>query len=184
MALDAAHSTLVLVDYQQRLMPAIHRGTEVIDQALRLAQGARALSVPIVGTEQNPRGLGANVTRLREHCDPTLSKMHFDACPDGLLAWLRRADLQHRSQVVVAGCEAHVCLMQTALGLLRDGRPVWVVADASGSRRADDHAMAMAHLRQAGARIVGVEMVLFEWLGTCEHPRFKDLLAIVKAAPG
>ena len=74
--------------------------------------------------------------------------------------------------------------MQTAMGLLRDGRAVSVVAPACGSRRAEDHALAMAQLQQAGAHIVGVEMVLFGWLQSSDHPRFREVLGIVKAAPG
>ena len=116
--LATEHSVLVLVDYQQRLMPAIDRGAEVVARAVCLAQGARVLGVPILGTEQNPAGLGPNVAPLRELCDQTLSKMHFNACADGLLAGLRRPELSHRTQIVVAGCEAHVCLLQTALDLL------------------------------------------------------------------
>jgi isochorismate hydrolase len=101
--------------------------------------------------------------------------MHFDACEDGLLDLL--GDMP---EVVVAGCEAHVCLLQTALGLRRAGREVWVVADACGSRTATDHALAMQRLRDAGARIVGTEMVLFEWVHDCRHPAFRQVLALVK----
>ena len=81
----------------------------------------------------------------------------------------------------MAGCEAHVCLLQTALGLLRAGLSVWVVANACGSRRASDHAAAMARLSNAGATIVTHEMVAFEWLHHCEHPRFREVLALIKA---
>ena len=86
-------------------------------------------------------------------------------------------------QVVVAGCEAHVCLLQTALGLLRAGRRVWVVAPACGSRRSADHALAMQRLSQAGATLVSSEMVLFEWLADCRHPQFKPVLQLVKDVP-
>ena len=179
--IDAARSVLVLVDYQQRLMPAILDGPQVLAHAQRLARAAGLLGVPVVGTEQNPRGLGPNEASIRALCSQTLPKMHFDACAQGLLGWLDGAAVAHRTQVVIAGCEAHVCLMQTALGLLHAGRPVWVVAQASGSRSATDHRLAMERLRQAGATIVGVEMVLFEWLRTCEHEQFKPILASLKS---
>lgn len=82
--------------------------------------------------------------------------------------------------VVIAGCEAHVCLLQTALGLLRAGHAVWVVAAACASRNPRDHELAMQRLRQAGAVVVSTEMVVFEWLQSCRHPRFKEVLALLK----
>ncbi|MDH4051301.1 MAG: isochorismatase family protein [Rubrivivax sp.] len=173
--LDAGGCKLVLVDYQARLMPAIHDGDVVISNALRLAGGARLLGIDVLGTEQNPAGLGPNVEALRQHCASTLAKMHFDACEDGLLARLGET-----SAVVIAGCEAHVCLLQTGLGLRRAGRQVWVVADACGSRAPADHVLAMQRLRDAGAVIAGTEMVLFEWLHDCRHPAFKAFLTLVK----
>lgn len=177
----ATASTLVLVDYQARLMPAIHDADSVVANGVLLAQAARVLNIPVIGTEQNPAGLGPNVEQIRAACRLTLAKTHFDACADGLVQALHEAKPDGR-QVVVAGCEAHVCMMQTALGLLRAGKQVWVVANASGSRRPTDHAAAMARLAQAGATIATHEMVLFEWLGDCQHPNFRDLLKIVKAA--
>ena len=179
-AIDGRRCVLVLVDYQQRLMPAIHDGAEVLAHAKRLADIARALGLRVLGTEQNPQGLGPNADAVRERCDASLSKMHFDACADGLLDLLRTPAEAPVTDVVIAGCEAHVCLLQTALGLLRAGFKVWVVAQASGSRAAESHALAMQRLRQAGACIVSVEMVAFEWLGSCGHERFKDVLKLLK----
>lgn len=169
-------SALVLVDYQTRLLPAIHHGARALAHALLLADIARLLGVPVIGTEQNAKGLGASAEGLRERCGRMLAKMHFDACADGLLE-----ALPERSEVVIAGCESHVCLMQTALGLLQAGRKVSVVAPACGSRAAENHELAMQRLRQAGAVIVSVEMVAFEWLRTCEDEGFRPALALLKA---
>jgi nicotinamidase-related amidase len=180
--IDADRSALVLVDYQQRLMPAIHRGAEVVAEGARLADVARELGIRVTGTEQNPRGLGPNEEAIRRRCDATLAKMHFNACADGLLEALASGEKPPRD-VVIAGCEAHVCMMQTGLGLLQAGFHVWVVAPASGSRAPENHELAMQRLRQEGARIVSVEMVAFEWLRTCEHAHFKPVLKILKGAP-
>ena len=180
-AIDPNGCILVLVDYQQRLMPAIDRHTEVLADALCLAEAAQLLGLRIVGTEQNPQGLGPNVAALRERCGTTLAKMHFDACADGLLDLLRAPVGAPARDVVVAGCEAHVCLLQTSLGLLRAGHRVWVVAPACGSRTAANHALAMERLRQSGAGIVSLEMVLFEWLQTCRNARFRAVLPLIKA---
>ena len=186
--IDSRRAALVLVDYQARLLPLIHNGAQALAHAVRLADIAHALAIPVFGTEQNPKGLGPNADAIRERCGTTLTKMHFDACADGLLELLRSphepphdppggAPVQ---EVVIAGCEAHVCLMQTALGLLRAGLAVWVVAPACGSRRATDHALGMERLRHAGAGIVSVEMVAFEWLRSCEHEAFRRVLKLLK----
>lgn len=182
-SIDPARCVLVLVDYQERLLPAIHDGERVVAQAVRLADAARELGIRVVGTEQNPRGLGPNTAPVRGRCETTLAKMHFDACEDGLVGLLREGRGTAPTQVVIAGCEAHVCLLQTTLGLLRAGLHAWVVAPACGSRTPADHALAMQRLQGAGAVLVSPEMVIFEWLRSCTHERFKPVLQQVKAHP-
>lgn len=201
MLLDASQSQLVLVDYQARLMPAIFDAEAVLRNVSRLAQLAKLLDVPAWGTEQNPSRLGENPPEIRGLCRNTLAKMHFSGVEEGLGEWLRApapqaprgnarslpkhlqkpaAPAEERNTLVVAGCEAHVCLLQTALGLLRARHRVWVVAPACGSRKVLDHALAMQRLREAGAGVVSTEMVVFEWLHSCRHPRFKEVLALLK----
>lgn len=202
MLLDAAESQLVLVDYQTRLMPAIHEGPAVLANGVRLAKMAQMLDVPVWGTEQNPSRLGPNDATLRALCRKTLDKMHFSAVPDGLADWLRppakpqqgsnaRSLPRHlqkppqpvapeRPSIVIAGCEAHVCLLQTALELLAEEFEVWVVTDACSSRTERNRDAAFDRLAGAGAELVTTEMVAFEWIGSCEHPAFKDMLALVK----
>lgn len=185
--LSLADSVVVLVDYQQRLLPLIDRADTVVAEAMRLADVARVLGVPVIGTEQNPAGLGPKLEALRRRCDVTLEKLHFDACADGLLEAVATSrspgGSPARRDVVIAGCEAHVCLMQTTLALLRAGHRAWVVAPACGSRRASDHALGMQRLQQAGAVLVSVEMASFEWLAHCRHAHFREVLALLKAAP-
>lgn len=180
--MTTAANTLVLVDYQAALIPVIAGAGDVVERAGRLAQVAQTLSVPVIGTAQTPDKLGTNTAPIAAHCDHTMEKVHFDACRDGLLDVLNRVSPSH-CNVVIAGCEAHVCVLQTALGLLSAGKSVWVVADACGARRVSDHTAAMERLRQAGATIVTTDMVIFEWLETCEHEHFRDVLAHVKALP-
>jgi nicotinamidase-related amidase len=178
--LDPLTSVLVLVDYQQRLMPAIHNGPQVLAQAVRIAEVARELEIPVFGTEQYPEGLGPNDDAIRQRCGATLSKTHFDACAEGLLDLLPLDGTKAARDIVIAGCEAHVCLLQTALGLLAADLKVSVIAQACGSRTPENHELAMQRLRQAGAAIVSVEMVAFEWLRSSRHPRFKRVLALLK----
>jgi nicotinamidase-related amidase len=169
-------SVLVLVDLQAKLMPAIHDGASVVAHAVRLGSIAQGLDVPIIGTEQSPAGLGANVEAISSLCSRTLVKNHFDACAEGLVDALPKG----RSRVIVAGCEAHVCVLQTALGLLSHGLQVTVALDAIGSRRAFDRDAAISRLVKAGVDAATVEMVAFEWLRSSQHPRFRDVLRLVK----
>ena len=175
--IDPRRSALVLVDYQVRLLPAIHEAEKVVAAAVKLADVARELSIPVVGTEENPDSLGPNVDEVRSRCEATVAKKTFDACPDGLLDWIEGIG---RGEIVIAGCESHVCLMQTALGLMRAGYRTYVVADACGSRFPADKALAIDRMRAAGATIVSGEMVAFEWLQSCDNARFKPVLARLK----
>lgn len=202
MLLDATESQLVLVDYQERLMPAIFEGPAVVANAVRLARIAQMLDVPVWGTEQNPSRLGPNDPAVRALCHKTLAKMHFSAAEEGLGEWLRpparpqqggnarslprhlqkpaQQPADERGTIVLAGCEAHICLLQTALDLLEDEFDVWVVTDACSSRTERSRDAAFDRLAGAGAELVTTEMVAFEWLRSCEHPAFKDVLALIK----
>ncbi|HEX7328756.1 MAG TPA: isochorismatase family protein [Casimicrobiaceae bacterium] len=175
-----SRSALVLVDFQKRLMPAIHDASAVVDEACRLADIARVLAIPIIGTEQNPAGLGPNIEPIRERCAATLAKMHFDGCRDGLVDALRQHANGDIEDVVLAGCEAHVCLLQTALGVIDAGLRVFVVEAACGSRRPADHRLAMRRLERAGATLASTEMLAFEWLESSSDPSFRSVLALVK----
>lgn len=182
MLMSAEHSQLLLVDYQARLMPAIDGRSAVVANAVRLARLAATLGIPVWGTEQSPDKLGPNLAPIREACGRTLAKTHFNAVDDGLADWLRPGVADGLGQLVLAGCEAQVCLLQTGLGLLGAGFAVWVVSDACGSRSAANHAAAMHRLSRAGATLVSTEMVGFEWLRRADHPAFGRWLALVKQA--
>ena len=182
MLLEPSQSALVLVDFQARLMPMVHEAERVVDNAVFIAGVARELGVPVLGTEQNPQALGANDERIRALCDRTMAKTHFSAVADGLLAELISLAPRAR-QVVLAGCEAHVCLLQTALEVQQAGLQTCVVVDACGSRRPDDRQLALQRLQQAGVTLLGAEMLAFEWLRTCAHPAFRRVLASIKARP-
>lgn len=173
--IDEKTSVLLLIDFQARLMSAIHDGEVVLANATRLRDAARALNVPILITEQNPKGLGSTVAPLADAAQTTIEKMSFDATADDKLLPL----LKDYAQIIVAGCEAHVCVLQTVLGLL-DRHVVFVVRDAIGSRRAENKETAITRLEKHRAEIVTTEMVIFEWLSTAEHPQFRDIVALIK----
>lgn len=204
MLLDADDSQLVLIDYQAHLMPAIHDHNAVLANARRLAEMARLVGVPVWATEQNPEKLGRTDSSLAPLCDDVVAKMAFSGAdelqpllaPPAARAPAPRAGnarslprhLQkpaappapERNTLLLAGCEAHVCLLQTALMLLEAEWDVWVVTDACGSRTERNRDAAYDRLAGAGCELVTTEMVGFEWLRTCEHPQFRELQALVK----
>ena len=177
MLLQAADSTLLVVDMQERLVPAIAGADAMLGTAHKLAQGARLLGVPVVATEHNSGALGATVAPLRDAVQAVFQKRHFSAAREpGFEAWLPPA----RHTVLVVGCEAHICVLQTIVGLLELNYRAVLVSDAVGSRRPDDRHAGMRRIRAAGATVVTAEMALFEWLETCDHPQFRDVLRLVK----
>ncbi len=199
MLLDADDSQLVLIDYQTRLMPAIHDAAAVLANARRLAQMARWMGVPVWATEQNPDKLGGTDAALAPLCDRIVPKMAFSgadellpllappaAAPRGNARSLPRhlqkpaAPQPERGTVVIAGCETHVCLLQTALLLLEAEWDVWVVQDACGSRTERNRDAAYDRLAAAGCELVTTEMVGFEWLRDCQHPQFKAWQGLIK----
>ncbi|MDO5289865.1 MAG: isochorismatase family protein [Pseudomonadota bacterium] len=201
MLLNADDSQLVLIDYQERLMPAIHDSAAVLANAMRLARMARLVDVPVWATEQNPAKLGGTPADLAALCDRVVPKMAFSGARelDSLLKpvpaapppprgnvrslprHLQKAEPEpERGTLVLAGCEAHVCLLQTALTLLENEWDVCIVTDACGSRTERNRDAAFDRLAGAGCELVTTEMVGFEWLRDCRHPRFRDLQALVK----
>lgn len=176
MLINANESVLLVIDLQQKLLPAIHDHQAILAQAVRMASIAGLLGVPVIGTEQIPDKLGPNHPDVRRLCGTTLAKSHFDACAEGLPAALPAT----ARQIVMSGCEAHICMLQTALSLLERGYRVLPLLDACGSRRPSDRDAAFERLRQAGATPVTVEMVAYEWMRDARHPRFREVLTLVK----
>lgn len=177
MSFEPERSVLLIVDLQARLMPAIAEGDAVVANALRLARAAQAMGIPVLATEQNPDGLGPNVSEVKALAHATLVKQYFDATREA--AWARFLP-PDRPDVVVAGCEAHVCVLQTVLGLRRAGTPVRLVRDAIGSRTSANRDAAAHRAEVHGAELASTEMVIFEWLATAQHPRFREVLRLVK----
>ncbi|SMH60259.1 hydrolase [Azospirillum agricola] len=181
MLIRAEESVLVVVDVQARLLPAIHESGRVLRNAGILLKAAGALSVPVLLTEQYAKGLGETVEPVRAALPagtPTIEKITFAST--GEPAFVAALEGLRRRSVVLCGTEAHVCVLQTALGLLRLGYTVHLVADAVSSRTPANHAAAIDRLRAAGASIVTTEMVVFEWLERAGTPVFKTVSALIK----
>ncbi|HZH27144.1 MAG TPA: isochorismatase family protein [Azospirillaceae bacterium] len=178
MLIAAERSVLLVVDVQERLAPAIHGGEAATRAIEVLMRAAARLEVPRLVTEQYPAGLGATVPALAALTAPheRMEKIHFSAVAEPEFL----ARLGPRPDVVVCGFEAHVCVLQTTLGLLASGRRVCVVADGVSSRRPADAAAGLRRMAAAGAEVVTAEMVVFEWLRRAGTPEFKDLLRLIK----
>jgi nicotinamidase-related amidase len=197
MLIEASASQLVLIDLQTKLVPALHDSAGAVANAVRLAQAAQWLRVPTHVTEQYPQGLGPTVAQLTPWAANALHKLSFSACDEGLIEQLQAAGtpkassnarsipkhLQKpaentRSEIIIAGAEAHICVLQTVMGLL-DDFDVFVVTDACTSRTERNRDAAYDRLAAEGANLVTTEMVLFEWLRGSEHEQFKAVQALV-----
>jgi nicotinamidase-related amidase len=188
--LDASRSILVVIDFQGKLVHLVHRPSLVLEAARRLLRLADLFSVPVVLTEQYPKGIGPTETSLREVFDglatPTffLEKTAFGCCGDsGFEALLQRARPglpPARRQIVIAGIEAHVCVMQTVLELLASGHEVHLCWDAVSGRGEEYRRHALERMAAAGATLTNHESVAFEWARDKNHPQFKALSALMK----
>lgn len=180
MLMRREQSLLLVVDIQEKLAPAILNADAVVANAVKLIQAAQHLNVPILASEQYPKGLGRTVALLRNLLPSAalFDKTHFSCLREpGLADHLRQTQ---RQQMIVCGMEAHVCVLQTALDLKAAGYTTMVVADAVSSRQQENYALGLARLRDAGVEIATTEMVLFEWIGQAGTPEFKSLLALIK----
>lgn len=180
MLIRSSESAIVVIDMQERLVPAMQAPARTIRNARLLLQAAAITGVPALLTEQYPEGLGRTVPEIRAVAGdaPILPKMHFSCMEDAGFAQAFRA--LGRRQVILAGMEAHICVVQTAASLVEDGYQVFVVSDATASRTMESEAACLARLNAAGISIVTTEMVVFEWLGKAGTPAFKELLPLIK----
>ena len=173
-------SRLLIVDVQEKLIPKIEHSQQVVANCRTLVEGAALFDVPVAVTEQYPRGLGPTVPALAELLPAPIEKLRFSSAE--ALGWTSAAGLEpFRFQVIVAGIEAHVCILQTALDLIAAGFHVFVPADAVSSRNRLDREMALQRLAASGAVITTTESVLFEWCELSGTPAFKKLSQLVKA---
>lgn len=180
MLLAAADACLLVVDIQDKLLPAVHERDALVANAAVLLKAAAALGVPVLASEQYPQGIGHTVAPVAALLPEgaVVKKVHFSCLADAGFA--QRFAALGRRQAVVIGLEAHVCVLQTAEQILAAGHEVFVVADAVSSRAQASHALALRRLEADGARIVTTEMVVFEWLGQAGTPVFRELSRLIK----
>jgi nicotinamidase-related amidase len=175
MLLQAVDSCLLLIDVQEKLTPLIYESEALIkncDWMMRLAQ---RLQVPTLVSEHYPKGLGFTVKPLNSlaPAENFMEKVHFSCVADK--ACLSKIKFAEKNQIILIGIEAHVCVLQTAIGLKEQGKQVFVVADAVGSRDLQDKKLALKRMRQLGIQIISKEMAFFEWIHQAGTPEFKQL---------
>jgi nicotinamidase-related amidase len=180
MRLTSSNSALCVIDIQERLLPTIPTGPEVVTESCRLLEAAALFEVPVLVTEQYPKGLGSTVPAVTERLKRggIQEKLSFSCCGSpGFIDDLP----PHVDMVVLCGLETHVCIAQTALDLLETGHGVCLAVDAIGSRFAIDHEVALRRLEAAGVVLSTSEAILFEWCRSAEHPAFREMRSLLKA---
>lgn len=180
MLIRRQESLLLVVDVQEKLAPAIFEGEAAIANNVRLLSAAAQLGVPSFVSEQYVRGLGHSVGEIQNAAVDAhfFEKTHFSCTGEaGVVDMLRATG---RQQIILTGMETHVCVLQTAFGLLGAGFDVYLVADAASSRTRENRNLAIERLRAEGARIVTTEMVLFEWLQKAGTDEFRRLLPLIR----
>lgn len=178
--LEREKSALVVIDYQPKLLPKIFNAEAIIPQALLLIRVAKALQIPILLTEQYPKGLGPTVETLAAELQgiAPIAKTAFGCFGEpGFVSALKNTGRRH---LLVMGIETHVCVMQTCLAALLEGYEVFLTVDACGSRRQTDHDAALNRMRRASVELVTAEMAIFECLRDAASPEFKQVLPLLK----
>jgi len=173
-------TVLVLIDFQERLFPVMHDKERLLRNVLKLIRGAKVLEIPIVLTEQYPKGLGPTLPEIKELLPDVkpIEKVCFDCCEEG--AFCESLEFLKRKQVLVAGIEAHICVYQTAMALSRAGYEVQVVGDCISSRESENKLVSLLKMGAAGVSPTTMEMALFELLKVARGDKFKQISNIVK----
>ncbi len=174
MLISAESSSLLVVDVQDKLLHHVHGWQALLQNVIWLVRVARKIGVPVMATEQYPKGLGHTSIELTRElpAGATAEKVHFSCAAAHCLPALPGGE---RAHVVICGMESHVCVMQTAIELKESGKDVFVVGDSVGSRSPADKAFALDRMRDHGIEIVSREMVAFEWLRKAGTPLFREV---------
>jgi nicotinamidase-related amidase len=176
--MSAADSALLVIDVQDKLLAKIPDAARLVRNIAFLIDSARLLDLPVAATEQYPKGLGPTVAELAQRLPARPDKVAFSCC--AIPAVVEGFRAAARPKVVLAGLETHVCVLQTALDLMSQDFRVYIAVDAVASRFTVDHEQALRRLDRAGAIITTSETTVFEWLGGANHPRFKQVSALIQ----
>ncbi|MCC9599846.1 isochorismatase family protein [Stieleria sp. JC731] len=177
--LTADRSAVLVIDLQEKLVPAIPSAEDVVHFTDALLRVAERLQVPSAATVQYPKGLGGLVSPLDDWFDEPEEKLDFSAavCRRELDQWISDG----RDQILICGVETHICVLQTVLDLQQEGLTPVVISEAVAARGGWEHETAIEQLRDLGVSITTLESVIYQWLETADHPEFKAISRIVKS---
>lgn len=179
--LNTEDTLLMVVDIQEKLLNAVFNKSSLGKNASILLGAAKSLEIPVIVTEQYPKGLGNTVEALRKGFSDSVKifeKVSFSAIDtEGVLEAIKSSN---RKQILIFGIETHICVSQTASKLAELGYEVHLVKDASGSRSIDEHTSGIERMRENGVHVLTTEIALFEWLKSAKHPEFKEVQALIK----
>ncbi len=178
--LSAEDSLVLIIDIQEKLVAALNKDL-VVSNALKIATSANILGIPIIVTEQYPKGLGCTVQSLKDVLPQEtqiVEKTYFNALlEDGMLDKIKSYG---KKQIVIFGIETHICVYQTASALIEQGYEVYVIKDACASRNKYEFKQGIDAMVANGAKISCVEIALFDWLKGAKNPKFKEVQALIK----
>lgn len=178
--LSAENSLVLCIDIQDKLVAALNKNT-IVSNSVKIISAANILDIPVLVTEQYPKGLGNTVEPLKSVLpvdSEVVEKTYFNALlEDGMLEKIKSYD---KKQIVIFGIETHICVHQTASALVEEGFEVYVIKDACASREKYEFKAGLETMKQNGVRISCVEIALFEWLKGAKHPKFKEVQALIK----
>jgi len=177
--LDAATSSLLVVDLQTKLLPKIPQQRALLANVELLLDAANLLEIPVACTEQYPAGLGPSAAEVRQRVPTSVWEKRMFSCRE-CQDLFQQLDRQQRRQILVVGIETHVCVLQTVLDLLAMGFECYLAVDATGSRHLLDFETAIDRMEISGATMITTESVLFEWCQDSRHPHFKQVSAWIK----
>jgi nicotinamidase-related amidase len=178
--LTTDNTVLVVIDFQERLFPVMHDKEKLLRNVVKLIRGAKVLEIPILLTEQYPKGLGPTIPEIKELLPDLkpIEKVCFNCCDEE--AFCRSLESLKRKQVLIAGIEAHICVYQTAMALKRAGYEVQVVGDCASSREPENKLASLFKMGAAGINPTTTEMALFELLRVAKGDKFKQISSIAK----
>lgn len=181
--LSQENSLVLVIDIQEKLVNALEKNT-IVSKASKIINAAKILDIPVLYTEQYPKGLGHTVEELycqseqSEESNVIFEKTYFNALlEDGFLEKIKSFE---KKQIIIMGIETHICVYQTALALIENGFEVYAIKDACASRNKYEFKQGIEAMKQNGVKISCVEIALFEWLKGAKHPKFKEVQALIK----
>lgn len=178
--LNERDSLVLVIDIQEKLVASLEKDN-VVKNAIKIVKASNLLNIPVLFTEQYPKGLGKTVDKIDEAVDKDYAKMEktaFNAFSEEKIA--EKIKEYNKKQIVLMGIETHICVYQTAIALKEAGYDVYVIKDACASRKKYEFKQGIEAMKDNGIKISCVEIVLFEWLKSAKHPMFKEVQSLIK----